>query len=67
MTFGAILKTIFTFLPELVGLIKTLHASAQAGVEHMVLKNRLKKIGRAFEPGKDPRQAAKELNDAFKK
>ena len=66
MTFATFLKTVIAFLPELIGLIKSLHEGAVRGIDHAVLKSRLKAIDKAF-AHPDKRRAAKELNDAFKK
>ncbi len=66
MTFGAILKTIFTFLPELVSLIKALGNGVKNGIEIATLKHRIKVIEKAFGHA-DRRRAARELNDVFKK
>ena len=65
MSFMAILKTVLTFLPELINLVKKLNAGIDAGIEHAVLKSRLKAIDKAFSHP-DKRRAARELNDAFK-
>jgi Mn-dependent DtxR family transcriptional regulator len=66
MSFMAILKTIFTFLPELIGLVKKLHEGVSNGISHAVLRSRLKAIDKAF-GHQDRRRAARELNNAFKK
>ncbi len=65
MGFWAIVKTILTFMPELVSLVKGLHEGAQRGISHAVLKSRLKAIDKAFSHP-DKRRAARELNNAFK-
>lgn len=66
MSFMAIAKTVFTFLPELINLVKKLHEGAVNGISHAVLKSRLKAIDKAF-GHQDKRRVARELNDAFKK
>ena len=65
MTFGLILKTIFTYLPELIELIKTL---AQAGVEkeqQLRIKSRLKAITEGFAMT-NRADAARTINDSFR-
>lgn len=66
MSFWVVVKTIFQFLPELIGLIKALNNGVNAGIDRAVLSARIKTIEKAF-GHKDRRRAARELNDAFKK
>lgn len=66
MSFGAIIKVVFTFLPEFISLVKSISIGLKNGVDALTVRHRLKAIEKAFGHS-DRRRAARELNDVFKK
>lgn len=53
------------YLPEVISFIKWISKQIDKGVDHQVIKYKIKKIHQAFE-NPDPAQGAKELDDIFK-
>lgn len=66
MGFWAGFKIVVKYLPEFIGLIKTLYNASKDGINEIVIKNMFKKIDKAFKNA-DPQDSARQLNDIFRK
>ena len=66
MGFWAGLKIVVKYLPEFIGLIKTLFSASKEGIEEFKIKRLFKSIDKAFEET-DPQISARDLNDLFRK
>jgi len=66
MGFMAIMKIIFTYLPELISIVKWIKTKTEEGISESQMKKDMKQITEAFHPDKTAQQTAGELNDIFK-
>lgn len=58
--------TFLKLLPELIGLVKTLMTMIDRGVTILEVKSRVNSISKALD-NPDRREAARQLNDVFRK
>lgn len=65
MTFWGAVKLVVKYLPEFIGLLKTLSSASKKGVQDFQIKRLFKKIDKAFESS-DAQISARDLNDIFR-
>lgn len=58
------LKLLFIYLPEFVELLKTVVELSKEGFDEIAIKNRFKKIQKAFK-NKNRVESARRINDTF--